>query len=250
VWFDSHCHLHLCDHAPIVEVLRSALVAGVDRILTIGIDGPSTRASQRIASDNGLLFSAGVHPNQADEWDDSREEIESALGHERCVAVGETGLDFYREGAPREVQERAFSDQIALAKAHDKALVIHTRESVAAALDILESVGPPSRLVFHCWSGSADELSGALDAGAHVSFAGNVSFPSAGDLRDAAEAVPADRLLVETDSPFLAPVPRRGRPNEPANVVHVGAAVAEARGELPENVAAATARNAANLFGV
>jgi TatD DNase family protein len=166
------------------------------------------------------------------------------------VAVGESGLDFYRTGAPAEVQERAFADHIALAKERDKALVIHTRDSLDAALEMLERVGAPDRLVFHCWSGEPDRLRRALDTGAFISFAGNVSYPSADDLREAAGLVPGHRLLVETDSPFLAPVPRRGRPNEPANVAYVGAAVAEARNETVEDVAAITTSNAERLFGV
>jgi TatD DNase family protein len=250
VWFDSHCHLHLCEQAPLRQLLSTASEAGVDRVVTIGIDEESSRRARDLAVANDLWFSAGVHPNQADEWKGSSQEIEGLLGHPRCVAVGESGLDFYRVGAPREIQERAFADHIELAKRHDKALVIHTRDSLSAAFDVLRKAGAPERLVFHCWSGAPGDVRDALETGAYVSFAGNVSFPNAGSLREAAKLVPADRLLVETDSPYLSPVPRRGRHNEPANVAFVGAAVAEARDEPIEAIAEATAANAGRLFGV
>jgi TatD DNase family protein len=250
VWFDSRCHLHLCEQAPVERLVSEARDNGVERLVTIGIDASSSRAARDIASAYGLFFSAGVHPNQAEEWAESAHAIEGLMADPRCVAVGETGLDFYRMGAPRAVQEQAFRGQIDLAKEHDKALVIHTRDSLGAALDVIETVGPPNRLVFHCWSGTAAEVDRAARTGAFISFAGNVSFASAGSLRDSARVVPRDRLLVETDSPFLAPVPRRGKPNDPSNVPLVGGAVAEARGEAMEEIAAATSANATRLFGV
>jgi TatD DNase family protein len=163
-------------------------------------------------------------------------------------AVGETGLDFYRDWVEPDVQRRAFRDHIALAKRFDKALVIHTRDSIDGVLDELEAAGPPQRLVFHCWSGGDDALRRALALGSYVSFAGNVSFRSAEALRSAAAQVPPDRLLVETDSPYLAPVPHRGKPNEPALVTHVGEAVAAARGEEVETVARVTTANARTLL--
>jgi TatD DNase family protein len=250
VWFDSHCHLHLCEQASPRQLLATARETGVDTVVTIGIDEESSRSALDLAIANDLWFSAGVHPNQAAEWKGSSEEIEGLLAHPRCVAVGESGLDFYRMGAPRHIQEQAFADHIELAKRHDKALVIHTRDSLSAAFDVLEKVGAPERLVFHCWSGAPGDVRDALETGAYISFAGNISFPSATSLRAAAKLVPADRLLVETDSPYLSPVPRRGKPNEPANVAFVGAAMAEARDQAIEAVAEATAANAGRLFGV
>jgi TatD DNase family protein len=247
VWFDSHCHLHLCEGATPHELTAAARDAGVDGLVTIGIDLESSRRALAIARDLGMWGSAGLHPNQADEWNDkTAADIGELVGAGECVAVGETGLDFYRMGAPREVQEVAFEAHIELAKELGKALVIHTRESCSAALDLLEDGGPPPRLVFHCWSGDKGELARALELGAYISFAGNVSFNSAGSLREAAAAVPGDRLLVETDSPFLSP--ERGRPNVPANVVLVGRAVAQARGENENDLARTTTANARTLF--
>ena len=250
MWFDSHCHLHLCaEGADLADVVERARAARVEEMVTIGIDPASSRTAREIATDFGIWFSAGMHPNSASQWDPgARGAIESLVADERCVAVGETGLDFYRDAAPRDAQEEAFRTHIELAKTSDKALVIHTRASLPEALDVLEAEGPPDRFVFHCWSG--DQLERALDLGAFVSFAGNVSFPSAADLREAARRVPAEKLLVETDSPFLSPAPRRGRPNEPERVVLVGAAVAEARGDQPHDVARLTCANARRLFGL
>lgn len=249
MWFDSHCHLHLCDESDALdEIVARARAASVDDMVTVGIDVDSSRVSREIAVQYGLWFSAGVHPNSATEWDDDAgDTLQPLLGDARCVAVGETGLDFFREAAPRGAQKEAFRAQIGLAKKNDKALVIHTRESLAEALDLLEEDTPPERFVFHCWSGPW--LDRALELGAFVSFAGNVSFPSAEDLREAARHVPVDRLLVETDSPFLSPMPARGRRNEPERVGLVGAAVAEARREDPAEVARVTRANARRLFG-
>jgi TatD DNase family protein len=230
-------------------LIEEARSAGVDQLVTIGIDVASSRRSAEIADRHGVFFSVGVHPNSAAEWNlEASEVIQSLLQGPRAVAVGETGLDFYRDSCPPDVQRAAFRDHIELARAADVALVVHTRESVSAALDELESATPPARVVFHCWSGSAVDLRRALDLGAYISFAGNISFKSADDLRAAATFVPRDRLLVETDSPFLAPVPHRGRSNRPAWVADVGAAIAAATGTDASEIASTTAGNAFTLF--
>ena len=220
-------------------------------MVTVGIDVDSSRRCADIAQEFGIWASAGVHPNDSLTWnDDAAREIESLVRLDRVVAVGETGLDFYRDRSSPEAQRRAFADHIELAKASEVALVIHTRESVDAAMDMMERAGPPDRFVFHCWSGDEAQLARALDMGAWISFAGNVSFKNAEDLRAAARLTPEDRLLVETDSPFLAPVPHRGRANEPAFVADVGGAVARARGVSIEHVAVTTFANANALFGL
>ena len=250
MWFDSHCHLHLCaENEDVDNVVARARAEGVRQMVAIGIDVDSSRASAELASRHDVWFSAGVHPNSASEWDATAQgHVEALLNDSRCVAVGESGLDFYRDHATPEAQHEAFRAHIALAKRFDKALVIHTRNSLDEVLEVLEEVAPPDRLVFHCWSG--DAVDRALELGAFVSFAGNVSFSNAQDLRDVAARVPAGRLLVETDSPFLSPVPKRGRPNEPARVALVGAAVAGARGEDPKDVAVLTSANARRLFAL
>jgi TatD DNase family protein len=250
VWFDSHCHLHLCEvQGPVAEVVSRARAAGVLEVLTVGIDLESSRREIDIARAHGLWAAAGVHPNLSTGWDERlRAELELVLGGDRVVAVGETGLDFFRNNAPRDDQERAFVAHIELATEMDLALVIHTRDSAARALTLLEEHGAPDRVVFHCWSASEHELDRALTLGAFVSFAGNVSFPRARELAAAAAMVPEDRLLVETDSPFLTPVPRRGRPNEPSCAPLVGAALAKVRAADVEQLATTTAANARTLL--
>ena len=251
-WFDSHCHLHMCEEQEEAsKVVAEARAAGVAGMLTVGIDVESSRRAAALAEQEGVVAAVGVHPNSAGEFDDvAAGAVAELLAFEQVVAVGETGLDFYRDACPEELQFEAFTAHIRLAKAHHLALVIHTRASVGRTLDLLEDVGVPERLVFHCWSGNSDELNRALDVGAFVSFAGNISFPNAVPLREVAASVSDDRILVETDSPFLTPVPHRGKPNRPALVPHVGAVLAQARGTEVEDLAALTTANARRLFGL
>ena len=251
-WFDSHCHLHLCEEQEDAsKVVADARAAGVKSMLTVGIDVESSRRAAALAEQEGVVAAVGVHPNSAGEFDDvAAGAVAELLAFDQVVAVGETGLDFYRDACPEGLQFEAFTAHIRLAKAHDLALVIHTRASVGRALDVLEDLGAPDRLVFHCWSGDSDELKRGLSLGAFISFAGNISFPSAEPLREAAASVPEERILVETDSPFLTPVPHRGKPNRPALLPHVGAALAHARGTEAEDLAALTSANARRLFGL
>ena len=252
MWFDSHCHLQICsEDRPVEELLDGARGAGLKGMVTVGIDVASSRRVVELADGDLVWASVGIHPNSAEELNDgSRAELEELVADPNVVAVGESGLDFYRDEAPPARQREAFAAHLRMAKDHDVALIIHTRASVSAALDFIEEQGPPDRFVFHCWSGDESELRRALDLGACVSFAGNVTFKNAPDLRDRAAEVPAERLLVETDAPFLAPVPNRGRPNEPAWIGLVGAAVAGARGEDPTSVARTTESNARTLFAL
>ena len=252
MWFDSHCHLQLCEEASsISEIVESARDAHVTDLVTIGIDVPSSRRCRDIASECGVFFAAGVHPNSAGEWvDGSRAEIETLLAEESCVAVGESGLDFYRDVTSPALQEDVFRTHIDLAKRFDKALIIHTRNSVERALEVIEEERAPDRFVFHCWSGDARALDRALQLGAFISFAGNVTFRGADDLRAAAGATPAERLLVETDSPFLTPMPHRGTSNEPKYVALVGEEIARIREQSAETVASQTTANARRLLGL
>ncbi len=220
-------------------------------MLTVGIDLPSSARSIEIAHRFGVYASVGVHPNSATQWDEASEgALREMLRNERVVAVGESGLDFYRDHSPHDVQRDVFSTHIVLAKEFDKTLVIHTRDSIDTTLEMLEQGGAPDRLIFHCWSGDEPSLQRALALGAYVSFAGNVSYGKNDALRAAAQQVPADRLLVETDSPYLSPKPYRHLKNEPAFVVHVGEAVAAARAVDVEELAALTSTNARTLLGV
>jgi TatD DNase family protein len=245
---DTHAHLDACAE-PADELVTRARAAGVERIVSVGSGIDSCRETLAIASRHEGVFAAlGVHPHQAGEPDAERlDELRELFAEERAVAIGETGLDFYRDYAPRERQRDLFERQLELAARLAKPVVVHTRaasEETAATLEPFEGA-----VVLHCFS--APELLGAaLERGYYVSFAGNVTYPKAEDLRDAARQVPRDRLLVETDSPYLSPQPRRGRPNEPANVVHTVAALAEARGEDGEELAAQLEANATAAFAL
>jgi TatD DNase family protein len=241
-WTDDHCHLPE-DPARAADVLAAAAASGVERVVTVGCDVDQSKAYQALAVANpGVVWAtAGVHPHDAKEGIDG---LDALLDLPGVVAVGECGLDYHYDHSPRDVQRAVFAEQIALANAHELTLVIHTREAWDDTFAILGEAGVPERTVFHCFSGGPDEARRALDLGAWLSFSGIVSFPSADELRAAAALCPSRRLLVETDSPYLAPVPNRGKRNQPAWVTLVGAAVAEARGERVEAVAEATWHNA------
>jgi TatD DNase family protein len=245
-WIDDHCHLPE-DGTRASEVIAEAAAAGVERLVTVGCDTSQSRAYQAIAAAHpGVVWAtAGVHPHDSK---DGTEGLEALLGLPGFVAVGECGLDYHYDHSPRDVQREVFTVQIALAHTHDLALVIHTREAWDDTFAILQAEGVPERTVFHCFSGGPDEARRCLDLGAHLSFSGIVSFPSADDLRAAAALCPPRRLLVETDSPYLAPVPHRGKRNHPAWVTLVGEAVATARGERVEAVAEATWHNAEAVY--
>jgi TatD DNase family protein len=246
---DSHAHLDMIER-PTTDVVADAEAAGVRRVLTIGIDGNSCRASLQLAEDfPQVRVAVGRHPNAATGFDDGDSaELAALAAHEDCVAIGETGLDYYREGAPKPDQARAFTAQLDLARQVDKPVVIHTRAAEDDTLDLLAAHADGLRVVMHCFSMPA-RLDECLERGYWISFAGNVTYPKAPELRDAAARVPAERLLVETDSPFLAPQPVRGKPNEPRHVVATARVVAEARGVPFDELEAAVERNAAALFG-
>lgn len=237
-WIDDHCHLHRDPEQGDAQV-RAALEAGVERMISVGCDvGQSTDYIDAARRHPGVVFAtAGVHPHEAKHGIDG---LGALLAEPEVVAVGEAGLDFHYEHSPRDVQREVFAAQIALAHQHDKALVIHTREAWPETFDVLEAEGVPERTVFHCFSGGPDEARRCLDLGAVLSFSGIVTFPSATDLQDAAQLCPLDRLLVETDAPYLTPVPHRGKKNQPAWVTLVGGFVAELKGIDPADVAAAT----------
>ncbi|MBA3402036.1 MAG: TatD family hydrolase [Actinobacteria bacterium] len=242
---DSHAHLDACEEP--AAVVERAVAAGIAQIVTIGTGIDSSRAALVLADDHAGVFAAlGVDPHQAASADAGRlEELRELLFHPRAVAVGETGLDNVKLYATPAEQRRLFDAQLALAADLDLPVVIHSREAATDTASALEGFG--GTVILHCFS-SPDLLPAALERGYYVSFAGNVTYPKAGDLRDAAAAVPQNRILVETDSPYLSPQPVRGRANEPAHVVHTIAALAGVRGEEQADLAAATHANAAVAF--
>lgn len=228
---DSHTHLDACEPAN-ADLVLDAERAGVTRIVTVGTDGASCRAALAAAEDFPQVYAAiGRHPSQASGFDDADfAELEALAAHERCVAIGETGLDYYRDHAPREDQQRAFLAHIELARATGKPLVIHTRAADDDTLELLDAHAGGLRVILHCFSmaGRVEECLAHADW--WLSFAGNCTYPRADDLRAAALRVPAPRLLVETDAPYLSPQVVRGTPNQPAHVTLTAQAIAVARG--------------------
>lgn len=255
---DSHAHLGSCKPAD-AELVAEACAAGVRRILTIGMDEGSNREAIAAAREHEEVFAAvGRHPNAALGFDDDAAADLRALAADPLVrAVGETGLDYFRDNAPRGDQLRAFEAQIAIARDAELPLVIHMRdaagpaagEAVADCYELLAAEAGGVDVILHCFSAGPERAAEAVARGWYVSFAGNVTYPKAESLREAAALVPDELLLVETDSPYLAPQPVRGNPNSPARVVLTHAAVAAARGADPDEQEAAIEANAARLFG-
>ena len=247
-WIDDHCHLER-DPNRAAEQIAAAVDAGVERLISVGCDLSQSADYVDLARRHpGVVWAtAGVHPHDAK---DGIGGLDALLVEPEVVAVGECGLDFHYDHSPRDQQAEVFAAQIALALEHDLALVIHTREAWPETFEILEQVGVPARTVFHCFSGGPEEARRCLDLGAVLSFSGILTFPSATDLRAAAQLCPLDRLLVETDSPYLAPVPHRGKPNQPAWVVDVGFALAALKSVPPEDVARSTWATACAVYGL
>lgn len=253
---DTHAHLGLCEPAE-AELVEAAHGAGVRRILTVGLGEDSNPEAVRAAAEHeGVFASVGRHPNSAGGFDDAAAAaIEELCGEPGVAAVGETGLDFYRDRSDPEDQRRAFAAQIEIARRTGKALVVHLRDSdgseaaVSEAFETLADRGDGLSVILHCFSAGPSWAERAAERGWYCSFAGNLTYPKADQIRDSATVVPDDRVLVETDSPFLAPQPVRGKPNQPANVVATAERLAEVRGvpygELERTVEA----NAARVFG-
>ena len=242
---DTHAHLDALEDAD--AAVARAGQAGVTRIVSVGTDPASWRRTLAIAHrHDGVYVALGVHPHEAGD-EQAVEALREALADPRAIAIGETGLDYYRDHAPRDAQRRVFAKQLELAEQLRKPAIIHTRAADADTVSMLESF--QGTTVMHCFS-SAPLLEPALERGWYVSFAGNVTYKNAYDLRAAARAVPRERLLAETDSPYLAPQPKRGKPNEPAYVVHTVAALAEARGDDADELAAQIEANANECFGL
>jgi TatD DNase family protein len=245
---DSHTHLHVCkpDDA---ELVAAAVDAGVQRMLTVGTNGATGRAALLAAERFAQVYAAiGHHPNEAAGFDGGHlAELQALADHPRCVAIGETGLDYFRDYAPRADQVRAFEAQIELARATAKPLVIHTRAAEDDTIAMLREQAGGLDVILHCFS-MPDRLDECVDEGWWISFAGNVTYPKAQDLAAAAERVPAERLLVETDAPYLTPQAVRKNPNQPAYVVHTARFVAARRGLEYAELEALVERNAAALF--
>ena len=249
-WCDNHCHLGYGDtigHLDAVSaVVERARAAGVTRMISVGTDRVHSEEQIAIASAfDDVWATVGLHPHDAINGVDT---IIDLFDRPRVVAVGECGLDYHYDHSPRDAQRRAFAEQIDLAHARALPLVIHTRDAWDDTFAILDAHGAPSTTIFHCFTGGASEARLCLDRGAYLSFSGIVTFKTASDVREAAALCPIDRLLIETDSPYLAPVPHRGRPNEPAYVPLVGACLADVRKQPVEDIAYHSLVNATVAF--
>jgi TatD DNase family protein len=248
---DSHCHLADDAFANDLEaVINRGQAAGIDRALCIlaAGDAKESAAAARVrALWPAMAFSVGIHPHQAGEYAGRLRDLDTVvrdgITSEGARAIGEIGLDYHYDFAPRNVQQQVFAAQLALANDLGLPIIIHTREATADTFQLLREAGAGVRGVFHCFTGDTAMARDALDRGFYVSLAGIVTFSRAGDLRDVARLVPEDRLLVETDAPYLAPVPHRGKRNEPAFVAHVAAVVAELRGIDPSVLETRLTRN-------
>ena len=246
-WIDQHCHLpdDVGDAAAVVEAARAA---GVQHLVDVGCDvAGSQRAIERARRLEHVSATAGVHPHEAAGGIGGLAEL---LADDVVVAVGECGLDYHYDHSPRDAQRRVFAQQIQLAHAHDLPLVIHTRSAWDETFEILDAEQMPARTVFHCFTGGPGEAEACLERGAVLSFSGIVTFPSATDVQAAAQLCPLDRLMVETDSPYLAPVPNRGKKNQPAWVGFVGAKIAQLHNVDVSVVSSSTTATAIRFFGL
>jgi TatD DNase family protein len=256
-WVDAHCHLQLDLGATRFEVadadsqVERAHAAGVEWMVCVGTGLETSRQALELSSRyDDVYATVGLHPHDASHLDREWDALAELADAERCVAIGEAGFDLHYEHSPEAEQEDAFRRHIRLAKALDRPLMIHSRNAWDETFRVLDAEGVPARTIFHCFTGGPNEARAALDRDCYLSFSGIISFKTADDVRAAAAFAAAERLLVETDSPYLAPVPHRGKPNEPAYVPLVGAALAAARGVEPAAIAELTRANAATVFAV
>jgi len=245
-YIDTHCHLYDTRGVPQADVIAGARAAGVTKMITVGCDAATTASAIATARQyEGIHATAGLHPHEATQGVDS---ILGFLDDPQVIAIGECGLDYHYDHSPRDTQRSAFAAQIQLA--HDRCLplIVHTRDAWADTFDVFAAEGVPEHTIFHCFTGGLDEAQQCLDLGAYLSFSGIVTFKTATALHAAARMCPQDRMLAETDSPYLAPVPHRGRPNQPAFVTHVVEALAVLRSTTTESVRQATSTNACLAF--
>ena len=251
MYVDTHAHINMPDYVDLSEVLERAKEAKVEAIIDVGFDLESSKASVRLSRDQDFVFSSiGIHPHDADKVSDKDiDELKSLAASPKVVAVGEIGLDYYRNLSPKDAQISLFKKLLGLAQDLDLPVIIHSRDSHDEALRILHEANRGKlKGVMHCFSADVSVAKLVLDLGFYISFAGSITFKKANNLRDTAKFVPLDRLLIETDSPYLAPDPFRGKRSEPSYVVRVAQTIAQVRGLSAEEIGVATTQNAKKLF--
>jgi TatD DNase family protein len=251
---DSHCHLDDEKFDPDrAQVIERALAAGVEMMMAIGTGGDLDVAIQQAERYPFIYATIGVHPHDAAKaTPDTFERLRDLAGHPKVLAIGEIGLDYHYDFSPRDVQRSVFERQLEIAAEFHKPIVIHTREAWEDTIALLETYWRPHGLggIMHCFSGNADQAALCVDLGFHLSFGGILTFPKSADIQEAARRAPADRLLIETDAPYLAPVPHRGKRNEPAYVAETARKLAQLRGVSPEEIAQTTTENFRKLLGM
>lgn len=252
-FFDTHAHLPLLEHSPVNEILERATAAGVTEMVTVATELSNWEPSRAFAEANaGVYYTVGLHPHQAGDWAVCNERLNYLFKEgvpPKCVGIGETGLDFHYDFAERETQLQAFEAQLEVAKKYKLPVIIHCREAFADLFASIRKVGlGPAGGVMHCFTGGAPDAKGAIDLGLKISFSGILTFKNAEPLREAARAIPLSEIVLETDCPYLAPIPNRGKPNEPSFLPHTGKFLAQTLGLPPEKVAQATTANARKLF--
>lgn len=253
MWVDAHAHLHASQFdGDRLGTIARAREAGVMAIVETGVDLETSRRAVELAEENPEVFAAvGIHPHHVETWsDDAMERLSRLAAHANVVAIGEVGLDYYRSTALRDVQRRALRQQLHLAVSLDKPAVLHHREAEDDLIDLVEEAGPGLRGLFHAFSGDRRWLKRCLDTGLFISVAGPVTFPKAEDLRAAVALCPRDRLLIETDSPYLAPQSHRGHRNEPSYIGEIAGAIADLWDTEPESVGDLTRENLWRLMAV
>jgi len=246
--YDTHCHIGLDGKVAPEDDHSRAVAASVGALLVVGIDADTSKAARELSRLPGVRWSAGLHPNDSTNFDEQWPTIDELARDETCVAIGETGLDCFRDRTPLDQQIKSLRAHLALARELDKPVIFHCRDAFEPLFEVLEDEAPV-RAVMHCFSGGIEEADRALALGYYLSFAGPLTYPKNDVLRAACAHAPADRILVETDAPFLPPQSRRGRRNEPALVVETLTKLAEVRGLSLEAAAELTYNNAITLFG-
>ncbi|MBY0369433.1 TatD family hydrolase [bacterium] len=254
-FFDTHAHLPMLEHAPEQEIVDRAWTSGVERMVTVATEVANWDSSREAAHRHKhISYSLGLHPHEANHWKACRDQLYGYFQNgvpDKCVAIGEMGLDFHYSFADRANQIECLEEQFALAKKHNLPVIIHCREAFTEVFHSLRKVGlSQAGGVMHCFTGTTPDAKAAIDLGLKISFSGILTFKNAEPLREAARSLPLDEIVLETDCPYLAPIPMRGKPNEPSYITHTAACLATVRGETPEKIAQATYENACQLFAV
>lgn len=254
--FDSHAHLSMLEHASEAEILERARMENIFKMVTVSTEEDNWDLNRKLAEKyEHIYYSLGLHPHETVRWKSVKEQFlnlfPEGAAPKKCVAIGEIGLDYYYKHSDRATQIEAFEEQLQIAKDKKLPIIIHCREAFDDLFNSLEKIGlPEKRGVMHCFTGTYEEAKRSVELGFYVSFSGIITFKNADSLRDTATKLPIEKILIETDCPFLAPIPNRGKPNEPAFLMHTAVLLARLRGSALEDVATHTTNNALRLFQI